>query len=161
MSTSDSALEKNKQELEENLRSEVRQFALDRGLEGLLLRLVGAPAAIIMFLVHMVRSEIQLRRRMAQQLLRDEYGDNRIHLMGQQIMGDFSSEDCWRFINRAAGTLWVQDVIVTKSDGLPFVVFWHPDYEFKLKKNIIRVYRSKGNSMCHIEDVGPQLKAGR
>ena len=95
MSTSDSALEKNKQELEENLISEFKKEAFDIGLDYVLYRLVGAPATVIKMLISLLRSQRQMMYRMAQQSLRDEYGDNRIHVMGLQVAGNFSSEESW------------------------------------------------------------------
>src|SRR5512147_2096312 len=118
----------NDRALKQNLDNELATQLRDLGLGALIERAVGSGAGVIMFLWSLVRSQIHKMRELAQEDMRGKYGDRRIVVLGQQVATAFPSEDCWAFVQRVGGTLWVQNVYVTSRDeGLSLVVFWHPD----------------------------------
>jgi hypothetical protein len=158
MGTNDAELHKNEEELGKELGSEAISQLKDLGLGVILGYIVGAGAGVIVAVISLVRSQVHKMRLMAQESIRRRYSDDRILVMGQQVAGEFSSEDCWAYVNRVGGTMWVQNINVTRGEALAFVVLWHPDSDFKLRKDIIRVYRSRG-SQCFIDDSVPTFRA--
>ncbi|WP_129563147.1 hypothetical protein [Paraburkholderia dokdonensis] len=147
----------NARALNQGLNDELAKQLRDIGLGVLVERAVGSGSGVVTFLWSLVKSRVDKMRDLAQVDVRSKYGDQRIHLVGQQI-GDFSftSEQCWAYVHTVGGTLWLQNVYVTADEGLSLVVFWHPDPKFKLDKDVIRIYR--GSRQCDIDD-GPSVRA--
>jgi hypothetical protein len=160
MTTDAGAYRNNEAELKKNLDTETFNQLRDLGFGSLLVYVVGAlPGAVIGILISICRSDIRRKRELAQELIRKQYGDNRILCLGQQVLGEFPPEHCWDYVHFFGGTLWVEHFQVTNENGLNSVVFWHPDHRFQLSKvGIVRVYRSAGPK-CMIDDV-PTIKAG-
>lgn len=145
--------------LTQNFESELWKQLREIGLAAVIERAVGSGAGVITFLWSLVKSHVHKMREMAQEDLRAKYSDQRILVLGQQVAGAFSSEDCWAFVHQIGGTIWVQNVYVTASEGLSLLVLWHPDPEFQVEKNFIRIYR--GSNQCTIDDTGPTIRAAR
>jgi hypothetical protein len=147
-------------ELKSDLGDEALKQLKDIGLGALIEYAVGGGASIITFLWGILKSRIDKLRQFALEDIRDKYGDKRIFLIGQQVMAAdlYTPKQCWGFVHKVGGTLWVQNVSVTKDDGLAFVVFWHPDSKFQVnKKDALQVYR--GSVVCSVDDNKPQMRA--
>lgn len=151
-------LSKNERELSRDLDSEFIKQLRDLGLGALVERLVGAGAAVITVALGLIKSRIDRMRSLALDEIREQYGDQRIHMLGQQVAGILDSDEIWSFLHTVGGTVWVQNVPITSDTDLNFAVFWHPDPKFELAKDTIRVYR--GQIQCTIDD-GPKLYPGR
>jgi hypothetical protein len=82
---------------------------------------VGGGAGVLAAVISLARSSIHKMRSLAQESLRKQYGDQHIYVMGQQTADMFSSEDCWAYVNKVGGTIWVQNVNITRRDALAFV----------------------------------------
>lgn len=147
-----------KRGLDEKLNSELASELKKLGLEQLITLAAGKGGFLIGIFLSLVNARRSTMRTMALEEIRSKYGDQKIWLLGQQVAGDLTSEECWGFVHKVGGTIWVQNVYVTNEEGLSLVVFWHPDPDFKVEKGFTRIYR--GSIQCGIGELtGPTLRA--
>ena len=105
----------------------LRDQISDISLSTLLGLALGRGSGIVGIVIGVAVAYRKAAARAALAQMRKTYKDDRIVILGQQIMGAWNSDRISIWLHAFGGTIWVVDAPYSKDEALAMAVFWHPD----------------------------------